>query len=242
MAELETFTHGIGMEFVEIPKGKFAMGEGGGADVVILTQPFWLGKFEVTQSQFKKVMDVEPWVNQGEVQIGEDNAASYVNWDDATAFCQKLTDTDHENGKLPAGESYRLPTEAQWEYACRAGTQTKFSFGDNEKQLGQYAWFQGNAKNAGEQYAHEVGLKNPNPGGLHDMHGNVFEWCSDWYGRGLSGGTDPVGPGVGSDRVFRGGSWWVVPDYCRSALRGNYAPLDRSVRLGFRVARSQSAQ
>ena len=241
-AELETFTHGIGMEFVEIPKGKFAMGEGGGADVVILTQPFWLGKFEVTQSQFKKVMDVEPWVNQGEVQIGEDNAASYVNWDDATAFCQKLTDTDHENGKLPAGESYRLPTEAQWEYACRAGTQTKFSFGDDEKQLGQYAWFQGNAKNAGEKYAHKVGLKNPNPWGLHDMHGNVFEWCSDWYGRGLSGGTDPVGPGVGSDRVFRGGSWWVVPDYCRSALRGNYAPLDRSVRLGFRVARSQSAQ
>ena len=85
-------------------------------------------------------------------------------------------------------------------------------------------------------------MKNPNPWGLHDMHGNVFEWCSDWYGRGLSGGTDPVGPGVGSDRVFRGGSWWVVPDYCRSALRGNYAPLDRSVRLGFRVARSQSAQ
>ncbi len=144
--------------------------------------------------------------------------------------------------KLPAGEAYRLPTEAQWEYACRAGTQTMWSFGDDEKQLGQYAWFRSNADNAGEQYAHAVGLKKPNPGGLHHMHGNVWEWCSDWYGNALPGGTDPVGPGKGSSRVLRGGGWRSNPDDCRSADRGFNDPSFRSSSLGFRLARSQSAQ
>ena len=133
-----------------------------------LTKPFWLGKTEITQGQFKKVMGTEPWLNQDSVQIGEDNAAS-VSWNDATAFCQRLTDQK--------GESYRLPTEAEWEYACRAGTTTSWSFGDDEEQLGQYAWFRGNA--SGEQYVHKVGLKKPNPWGLYDMHGNAWEWCSD---------------------------------------------------------------
>ncbi len=242
-AELETFTHPIiGMEFVGIPKGKFRMGEDRGVVGVILTKPFWLGKYEVTQSQFKKVMATEPWVNAVDVQIDGDNAAPYVDWNDATAFCQRLTNTDHKNGKLPASESYHLPTEAQWEYACRAGTQTKFSFENAAEQFGDYGWFNGNTKNVGDRFSHKVGLKKPNPWGLYDMHGNVWESCSDWYGRGLSGGPDPVGPGNGPDRVFRGGSWWSFPDYCRSALRGHDAPSVRNSYLGFRVARSQSAQ
>ena len=235
-------TNSIGMDLIEIPEGKFMMGEGGGAVGVILTKSFWLGKYEVTQGQFKKVMGTEPWLNKGEVQIDEDNAASWVDWNDAMAFCQRLTETDHKNGKLPAGELYRLPTEAEWEYACRARTTTAWSFGNNGLQLGNYGWFAGNAQNVGQGYAHKFGMKQPNPFGLFDMHGNVREWCSDWYGAKLPGGTDPVGPGGGANRVFRGGSGWLRPDYCRSADRGNDVPLLRFHDLGFRVARSQSAQ
>ncbi len=106
--------------------------------------------------------------------------------------------------------------------------------------MGQYAWFVGN--DAGEQYAHAVGLKKPNPWGLFDMHGNVWEWCSDGFGTKLSGGADPVGPGGGSDRVIRGGGWWYGPGLCRSAFRLDYDPSYRFNSLGFRVARSQSAQ
>ena len=185
-------------------------------------------------------MGTEPWVNQGEVQIGEDNAASYVSWNDATAFCQKLTDLERKARKLKANEEYRLPTEAQWEYACRAGTKKAYSFGDDETQLGQYAWFDGNT--AGEKYAHKVGLKKPNPWGLYDMHGNVWEWCSDCYGNALPGGTDPVGLEGGSGRGIRGGGWRNDPGYCRSSHRGCDIPSHRDNGLGFRVARSQLAQ
>ena len=234
----QTVTNTIGMVLIEIPAGKFTMGAGG--DGVTLTKPFWLGKTEVTQGQWQQVMGTEPWVGKDNVLTDKDCPASYVDWNEATAFCQRLTDTDHKNGKLLAGESYRLPTEAEWEYACRAGMTTAFSFGDDEKQLGQYAWFNGNT--AGEGYAHKVGSKKPNPWGLHDMHGNVWEWCSDWYGQSLRGGTDPVGPKGGSIRVHRGGSWRCIPDFCRSAYRANLGPSPRFSSLGFRVARSQSAQ
>ena len=232
----------IGMELIEIPAGEFTMGQGNSAVDVILTKPFLMGKTEVTQGQFKNVMGTEPWRGAPFVQIGEDNAASYVSGDDATAFCETLTDLERKAGKLKANEEYRLPTEAQWEYACRAGTTTAFTFGDDEKQLGQYTWFKVNAFDAGERYAHAVGLKKPNPWGLHDMHGNVWEWCSDWDGEKISVGTDPVGPGGGSDRVDRGGSWGDYPDFCRSAYRNRDDPSYRNGRLGFRVARSQSAQ
>jgi len=217
---------------------------------VTLKKPFKLGKYEVTQGEFKNVMAKEPWLNQGGVQIGEDNPATYVSWDDAKEFCEKLTVIERKSGKLSADEEYRLPTEAEWEYACRAGTKTAFSFGNaafsfgnDLNQLGQYGWFDDNAKNVPEQYAHEVGLKKPNPWGLHDMHGNVKEWCSDWYGEKLSGGTDPVGPNGGLLRVLRGGGWWNSPDWCRSANRNdNRPPSGRGLDLGFRVARSQSVQ
>ena len=236
----------IGMELIEITAGTFTMGSPAGEKdhqddeeqvAVTLTKSFWLGKTEVTQGQWQQVMGTAPWKG---VQADKDCPATYVSWDDATAFCQRLTDTDHKNGKLPAGEAYRLPTEAEWEYACRAGTMTAYSFGDDEKQLGEYAWFAGNI--AGEQYAVKVGMKKPNPWGLYDMHGNVLEWCSDWKGEKLSGGTDPVGPGVGSIRVFRGGGWWYGPVGCRSANRLSGVPSLRYLYLGFRVARSQLAQ
>ena len=207
---------------------------------VSFSEDFELGKTEVTQGQWQAVMGTVPWNGPFNRPIGEDIAVSYVDWNDATAFCQKLTDLERKAGKLKAGEAYRLPTEAQWEYACRAGTTTAYSFGDDEKQLGQYAWFKGNT--AGEKYAHKVGLKKPNPWGLYDMHGNVWEWCSDCYGNALPGGTDPVGPGGGSDRVYRGGSWGSLPGFCRSAFRYGSVPSYRGNSLGFRVARSQSAQ
>ena len=256
-AEPKTVTNTIGMVLIDIPAGKFMMGEG----AVTLTKPFWLGKTEVTQGQFKKVMGTETWLNQDDVQIGEDNPATYVDWNNAATFCQRLTDLERKAGTLPAGESYRLPTDAEWEYACRAGTTTTYSFGDGndinrwlrsarfparDLELGQYAWFDGNLgdgeKSTRENYAHAVGLKKPNPWGLHDMHGNVWEWCSDWYGHELSGGTDPVGPNRDVNRVLRGGSWWSYPGFCRSAIRDYDVPSSRNGLLGFRVARSQSAQ
>ena len=230
----------IVLNWVEIEPGNFCMGDGSRAVAVTHTSPFRLGQTQITMLQWVCVMGTEPWMNQRRiVQIGDDNAASYVDWHEATEFCRRLTDTDHKNGKLPADESYRLPTEAEWEYACRAGTTTAYSFGDDESQLGEFGWFSGNT--AREQYAHKVGLKKPNPWGLYDMHGNVWEWCSDWYGSGLSGGSDPLGPERGYRRVARGGSWGSVPGGCRSAIRYSDDPSLRHYSLGFRVARSQSA-
>ena len=251
-SKTQAITNSIGMELIEIPAGTFTMGSPEGEKghnifleaqvLVTLTKSFGLGKTEVTQGQWKEVMGTEPWEGQEDVQADKDCPATYVSWEDAVEFCDLLTDLERKAGKMSTKRSYRLPTEAEWEYACRAGTKTTFSFGDDEKQLGQYAWFEGNAELAGEKYAHAVGTKKPNPWGLHDMHGNVWEWCSDWYDRKLLGGTDPVGPRGGSLRVLRGGSWWLFPDGCRSANRGSNDPSSRNGGLGFRVARSQSAQ
>jgi len=244
----ETITNSIGMELIELTAGKFTMGSPEGekdgrnneAQVrVTLTKPFGLGKFEVTQGQWQEVMGKVFRGKKYDVK-NKNFPASEITWDEAKKFCEKLTATEHKNGELPEAESYRLPTEAEWEYACRAGTTTAYSFGNDESKLGEYDWFGGSTR--GEEYDHKVGLKKPNPWGLHDMHGNVEEWCSDWYGEGLSGGADPVGPKGGSDRVFRGGSWWDDPGGCRSACRNGIFPSIRVEGLGFRVARSQSAQ
>ena len=249
--KLKSVTNSIGIELVEIPAGKFTMGspedekdhqEDEAQVSVTLTKPFGLGKTEVTQGQWKSVMGTEPWEGQQLVQADKDCPATYVNWGDATEFCKKLTAIERKAGKLKVNEEYRLPTEAEWEYACRAGTTTAFSFGNDKSKLGEYGWFNGNASNAGEKYAHKVGLKKPNSWGLHDMNGNVWEWCSDWYGDELSGDTDPAGPNGGSSRVCRGGSWRYYPGDCRSANRDSNVPSFRYDGLGFRVARSQSAQ
>jgi formylglycine-generating enzyme required for sulfatase activity len=164
---------------------------------------------------------------------GKQNPVEMVSWNDAVEFCRKLSDLPAEKS---AGHVYRLPTEAEWEYACRAGTKTKYSFGDSEAELGEFGWYGKNSSGATV-----VGGKKPNSWGLYDMHGNVNEWCQDWYGSYPSGAvTDPTGPSSGSRRVTRGGSWLDSADSCRSARSGFDAasPDDQYISLGFRVVRS----
>ncbi|HMO92659.1 MAG TPA: SUMF1/EgtB/PvdO family nonheme iron enzyme [Pirellulaceae bacterium] len=263
-----TIENSIGMELVLIPPGEFMMGSTdaeNGLDGekpqhrVQISQPFLLGRTEVTQKQWKSVMGTEPWKEDGKlrdyVREGDDYPATVVSWEDAAKFCNALSKRD---GKQPvyriAGENgrdtimdrdsdgYRLPTEAEWEYACRGGTTTAFSFGNEESKLSDYAWWggfsdDGNAKD--EKYAHRVGLKRSNPFGLHDMHGNLWEWCWDWYGAYPSGSvSDPTGVDTGSFRVGRGGGWRNIPRYCRSAIRRRNDPSFRFHGLGFRVASS----
>ena len=190
---------------------------------VFLTKGYWLGKYEVTQSEWKQVMKTEPWKGQDFTKEGADYPATFVSWNDAIDFCRKLTEQERQAGRLSNDWEYTLPTEAQWERACRARTETRFSFGDDESKLGDYAWFDENAWNAGEQYAHRVGQKKANPWGLCDMHGNVWEWCRDIYTEKLPGGRDPeVKPDEktkGSYRVIRGGSWSSDAACCRSGFR-----------------------
>ena len=170
---------------------------------------------------------------------GPDYAASFVSHDDAVAFCGKLTSQEHAAGRLPTDWEYRLPTEAEWEYACRAGTKTTYSFGDNFSQLGIYACFYNNTWDIGEKYAHQVGLKQANAWGLKDMQGNVYELCSDWYDDKLAGGTNPRGPAGGSGRCLRGGCWIEHrAGTFRSAFRLWTAPSFRTDAGGFRVLRS----
>lgn len=228
----------VEVECVLIPAGRFQMREGDQFKDVQISKPFLLGKTEVTQGQFKKVMASEPWSNEGNVKLGADYPA-VVTWEDATAFCERLTVNERRSGALQADEEYRLPTEAEWEYACRAGETTAFASGDDERRLVEYAWFEANTRSRGEYYAHKVGTKKPNAWGLHDMHGNVPEWCADYYAL-LAGGVDPAGPKTGLRRVFRGGGWWCNAADCRSESRG-FVPSYLDVRLlGFRVARSSA--
>jgi formylglycine-generating enzyme required for sulfatase activity len=195
---------------------------------VTITRPFWLGVHQVTQGQWQQVMGTTPWKTY--TIEGSDVAASFISWDDAAAFCQKLSRKE--------GKRYRLPTEAEWEYACRAGTATQFNFGDDESQLGEFAWFDGNTGSRREKYAHCVGQKRPNAFGLYDMHGNVWEWCEDWYDREYyknSPAADPQGPTSGASRVLRGGSWYSAPNNVRCALRYGYTPGSSGMFGGFRL-------
>jgi formylglycine-generating enzyme required for sulfatase activity len=153
-------------------------------------------------------------------------------------FCEALTTREIAAGRLPKGLVYQLPTEAQWEYACRAGTTSSYSFGDDASRLGEYAWFDANAWDIDEKYAHRVGTKRENAWHLYDMHGNLWEWCRDWYEEKLPGGRAPLVSTVGSFRVFRGGSWYSSPQGCRSAFRFWDTPSCRSFGLGFRVSSS----
>lgn len=261
--EPKTITNSIGMKLVLIPKGTFLMGsppseEGSGDDErqheVTLTKDYYLGAFEVTQAQYKKVMGENPSHFQGD-KVAErhpktgrvvkdvdssNHPVDEVSWQDAVAFCRKLSALPEERR---AGRVYRLPTEAQWEYACRAGSKTAYSFGESSKSLGDYAWFD---DNSGDK-THPVGKKKPNAWGLYDMHGNVWEWCSDWYAAYPRGSaTDPAGPSSGSLRVNRGGSWINDSEDCRSASRDGHFPSNlfnnRVNHLGFRVTCVPSAQ
>jgi sulfatase modifying factor 1 len=237
----ESITNTIGMKLNLIPAGTFTMGspatetdrqDNETQHPVTISKPFYMQTTEVTQGQWKAVMGTEPWKGQGSVKEGPNNAATYVSWDDAIAYCKKLSEKE--------GKTYRLPTEAEWEYACRAGTETRWSFGDDEKEFGDYAWYDKNTYDVGDKYPHQVGLKKPNAFGLYDMHGNVWEWCHDYYGRDYykqSPEQDPTGPTSGSFRVLRGGAWYFFTRGTRSANRDR---LDADVRydnVGSRLVR-----
>jgi len=228
--EVET-DNSIGMKLSVIPAGTFIMGEGGDAHEVTLTKPFMLGTYEVTQGQYQRVMGTNPSKFKG-----VNNPVETLSWDEAVEFCRRLSELPAEKA---AGNIYRLPTEAEWEFACRAGTTTRYSFGDNESELGQHAWWNGNSG----KRTHPVGIKLPNALGLFDLHGNVREWCQDRYESYPRGAvTDPTGAASGSDRVNRGGSWYDTAGLCRSAFRYRLYPSGRNRHYGFRVCLSPSGQ
>ena len=214
-----------------------------------ITRPFYLGATEVTQGQYRAVTGQSPSHFKG----SDDLPVEQVSWLDAVNFCNALSRAeglplfyrvDGPNVAVPdwKGAGYRLPTEAEWEYACRAKNPARYSFGDDPAGLGEYAWFGGNSGNQ----THPVGQKRPNAFGLFDMHGNVWEWCSDGYQGDFyarSPVDDPVCPFEGAaSRVLRGGSWFSIPRYCRSAYRDGFTPAYRDNDLGFRVARVQSGR
>ena len=192
------------------------------AHPVTLMKPFYMGKFEVTQEQYQQVTGQNPSTFKG-----QDNPVEEVSWDDAQEFCKRLS--------VRTKQTVRLPTEAEWEYSCRAGTRTAYYSGDAVRDLDRVGWYDANAKNT----THPVGQKEPNVFGLYDLHGNAWEWCQDryagdYYSR--SPAEDPKGPAQGADRVLRGGSWINTPGSCRSALRNGNNPDARGDDLGFRVA------
>lgn len=212
---------------------------------VSLTHGYWLGKYEVTQSEWGQVMKTDPWRQQRYLAEGWDYPATNVSWYEAREFCRKLTEQERQAGRLPDNWGYMLPTEAQWENACRAGTETPFSFGADERQLGEYAWFSDNTWKVGQEYAHRVGEKKSNPWGLCDMHGNVCEWCRDVSTVDLPGGRDPEtksdSQSRSASREMRGGSWLDRTEACRSGYRSGGAPRSAGHSLGFRVALCRDA-
>ncbi len=220
----------IGMEFVPIPAGDFWMYSNEcryeePVHKVTISKPFYLGKYLVTQREWKAVMANHPSCFEG-----DDRPVECVSWNNVQEFVKRLN-TKEDTDK------YRLPSEAEWEYACRAGTTTIYSFGDADPELGEYAWYYGNS----EHKTHSVGQKKPNPWGLYDMHGNVWEWCHNEYHRSyefapVDSSAQVAGtiPGL----VLRGGGWVNYPRKCRSAYRSSFDPNYGSYSLGFRLFRS----
>ena len=239
------YVNSIGMTLALIPAGEFFMGSpDSDRDAfarekprhrVRITKPFWLGMHLVTVGQFRKFVEETKYDAGTEWQTTathpsqtDDHPVVSVDWNAAVAFCKWLSRKE--------GKTYRLPTEAEWEYACRAGTQTKRSFGDDESELGEHAWFSMNS-----YQTHAVGQKRPNTWGLSDMLGNAWQWCEDWLGADYyahSPRDDPTGPTTGSCRVFRGGGWLCPPGRCRSADRDGIQPGFRGGDTGFRVAQA----
>jgi formylglycine-generating enzyme required for sulfatase activity len=252
-------TNTLGMKLVLIRAGEFLMGspdsdKDADADekpqhTVGITRPFYLGIHEVTQGQYRAVTGEAPSHFKG----SEDLPVETVSWLDAINYCNALSRKEGlppfyrvqgETVEVPDwnGPGYRLPTETEWEYACRAGGTTRYSFGDDPARLGAFAWYDGNS---GGQ-THPVGQKRRNAWGLYDMHGNVWEWCwdeyeADYYSK-KPPAADPLGPSQAATRVYRGGGWGINPQFCRSALRFGFAPGSRYGNLGFRVARVQSVR
>ncbi len=223
-----------GLRLVPIPAGSFLMGstadeadrgeDEGPQTQVTLTRGFFLGATDVTQGQYEAVMGENP---SDFKSLGRDAPVEQISWNQAVAFCQKLTERERAAGRLPAGYKFTLPTEAQWEYACRAGTTEAYAGPPAD-----LAWYD---KNSGGT-THPVATKQPNDWGLYDMTGNVYQWCLDWYGKYPGGSVeDWGGPATGQKHVLRGGSWYYGETYCRSAYR-DYDPGFVGNILGFRVA------
>ena len=222
---------GVKMDLVLIPAGEFTMGSPRTEDKrdsnetqhrVRITKPFYMSKHEVTQEQWQAVMGSNPGHPKGAT-----NPVDFVSWNNCQAFVKKLSEK-------VAGLTFALPTEAEWEYACRAGSTTEYSFGHDTRDLGDHAWYYENS----DRRTHQVAKKKPNAFGLYDMHGNVWEWCQDWYAEDYyrnSPKDDPQGPGTGECRVLRGGSWYGAATVCRSASRGGNGPAIRGDGGGFRV-------
>jgi len=244
----KTITNSIGMEFILIPAESFTMGSrlstkdlvgrfGGKEEwfelekpprVVKISQPFYLQKTEVSQGQWKKVVGNNP---SDFKQCGDDCPVEKLSWYDAKEFIKRLN-------TMEGTDKYRLPSEAEWEYACRAGTTTEYSFGDDSSKLGEYAWYGDNSNKT----THPIATKKPNPWGLYDVHGNVWEWVEDdrhdSYEQAKDDGSAWINDPRGSGRMLRGGSWDLEARYCRSAGRGPVLPDARGGRVGFRLARS----
>jgi formylglycine-generating enzyme required for sulfatase activity len=217
---------GVTMEFILVPAGTFMMGDANGTSgdqpvhQVTFTWPFYVSKYQVTQEQWQEVMGGNPSHFKG-----PRNPVDNVSWDDCQQFLAALS-------RKLTGWKASLPTEAQWEYACRAGCKGRFCFGDDESKLGEYGWFDANAESA----THPVGMKKPNAWGLYDMHGNTWEWCNDWFGDYTSKPqTNPQGPATGSKRVLRGGAFLSGPARHASSYRRGSAPDVRQFYYGLRV-------
>ncbi len=231
-------TNSIGMKLSLVPPGQFSMGsppkeEWHRDDEVLhrvtITNPFYIATTEVTQRQWKALFGTNP-----SFCTGDDLPVETVTWEQAAEFCRKLS--------LKEGMKYRLPTEAEWEYACRAGTTTPFHTGetistDQANYNGNHTYANGRKGQFREETS-AAGSFSPNAWGVHDMHGNVWEWCADWYGEyPKDDATDPTGPATGDRRIFRGGCWMNFPAVCRSATRAKVIPLSWHFHLGFRVVR-----
>jgi sulfatase modifying factor 1 len=247
-----------GIDLCWCPPGRFVMGSpraeperraGEDQVEVTLTRGFWMAKYEATQGLWQRVAGALPGPLTKELPAGDDLPVGNVNFAETEDFCRRLTERGRRSGELPADWEFRLPTEAQWEYACRAGTTTATSFGDSLSS--KQANFKGKPYNGGEpgpslNRAAPVGSYPANPWGLHDMHGNTFEWCRDWYHARLPGGTDPDLHAARAtaqrsehgdvSRVRRGGCWSDEGWPCRSAFRVRFEPERRYDHIGFRVA------
>lgn len=244
ISQKKSFTNSLGMKFVYIHSGSFMMGSslspllienkyGGKAKwysdecpqhEVTLTKSFYMQTTEVTQKQWMAVLGNNP---SKFINCGENCPVEKVSWDDVQEFIKRLNQKE-------GTDKYRLPTEAEWEYACRGGSTTAFCFGNDISMLPEHTWYSANSRD----WSHQAGQKKPNAWGLCDMHGNVWEWCQDWYSIYPSESvTDPKGPSSGSHRVSKGGSWRSAARFCRSAHRYGVDPGYRRPTRGFRLAK-----
>lgn len=234
---------------VAIGPGRFSMGspesevarehDEGPLTEVVLSRRFWLARHEVTQREWESLMGNNP----SRFRQSPDLPVEEVSWEEASAYCRRLTQREREAGRLPTGYEYRLPTEAEWEYACRAGTTTATAFGDHldstQANLDGSSPYNVTSNGPNRGRPATVGSYPANAWGFHDMHGNVWEWCFDWYSDRLPGGdvTDPHGPQKGIYRAVRGGGWSSAAKYCRSSYRrSGLSPSHSDSHIGFRVA------